>query len=213
MGPSVTLIAAGGAGDIVQPYWDQGPGCSGWMCGPGSNMGGFPVLDGRASDFRSGPDAIRPFADIPQGRYWPVLSNLPDGYALSQILFNNHDLASQPMSLGGSGDLTFVLTSKVGAIAGSVRDGDGAGISHAGVALVPDSFSGNSDPRLIRVTESGANGDFSRKKLAPGKYRMVVLAGASRVNGRDAGFVADKMQNSEAVEVEAGQTKSIRLHP
>ena len=114
-----------------------------------------PVQDGR---FRA--DGIAP------GDYWPELfgagfpevHGLPDGYAV----LGGDD---QPVSIYGSTEVTFVVTSKPGAITGTVRDKDQYPVAKSVVTLMPAG-----DPRRRRSTESGAAGEFSFRNVAPGKY-------------------------------------------
>ena len=86
------------------------------------------------------------------------MHGLPDGYAV----LGGDD---QPVGIYGSTEVTFVVTSKPGAITGTVRDKDQYPVAKSVVTLMPAG-----DPRRRRSTESGAAGEFSFRNVAPGKY-------------------------------------------
>jgi hypothetical protein len=105
--------------------------------------------------------------EVHPGQYWPEFS-LPDGYAVTRILFGGVDVSDRPVSVSGPGELTFVVTSKPGAIAGVVRDRNQNPVKGATVRLT----SPFGDPRRSPETQSGANGEFGFRNLRPGKYSI-----------------------------------------
>jgi Carboxypeptidase regulatory-like domain len=110
---------------------------------------------------------------LPPGRYWAQLNHLPSGYAQTVI----------EVGLYGPTELPLIVTSKAGAILGTVRDEDQSPVKGAPVVLMGDSPM--SKPML-----SGTAGDFRFSDLAPGKYTV----------------------NGVPVEVGPGQTVTVTVH-
>lgn len=148
---------------------------------------------------------------IPPGEYWPLLIGLPAGYAVTQVLFDGA-AARGTMSLTSQGTaLTFVVTSHPGAVTGIVRDEDQVPVRGASVALLPDPLPDRIGPDAIRPAESGNDGAFVFRDVAPGNYRAVVLTAADRSHERDAGYLRELTPKADRIEVRAGQSVSVNL--
>ena len=138
------------------------------------------------------------------GEYWPLLRGLPEGYAV--VSPRNETIAlSAPDT-----PITFVLTSRPGAISGIVRDEAQAPMHGASVLLMPDPLPDKVAPEVIQVQESGMDGGFAFRNLAPGKYRALVLTGADRDRQGDVAYLRDQGAG-EAIEVQAGQSVVVNL--
>ncbi len=109
---------------------------------------------------------------VARGEYWPQLDGLPDGYAVSGILFDGASTAWRPVTLNGSDEITFQVTSRPGTVTGTVRDQNQATIKGAEIYLVPDIYRDVPDPPVTMRMLSGANGEFKFKNLAPGGYSI-----------------------------------------
>jgi hypothetical protein len=92
---------------------------------------------------------------LPPGRYWAQLNHLPSGYAQ----------AMTQVGLYGPTELSLVVTSKPGAIVGTVRDEDQSPVSGAAVVL-------GSDSPLSKRAWAGTAGEFRFSDVAPGKYTV-----------------------------------------
>lgn len=115
-----------------------------------------------AVDTAAYPEGGRFFLNrVSEGKYWPHLTGLPGGFAVTRILVGGVDTGGHPVTLGGPVEIAFVVTSKPGAIAGTVPDKDQA------VELVQ--IFGEQAKQVVR---SGLHGEFSFRNLAPGKYRI-----------------------------------------
>ena len=110
---------------------------------------------------------------LPPGRYWAQLNHLPSGYAQTVV----------QVALYGPTELALEVTSKAGAILGTVRDEDQSPVNRAPVVLMADS-------PLSKRTQSGAVGEFRFSDVAPGKYTV----------------------NGVPVEVGSGQTVTVTVH-
>jgi hypothetical protein len=183
---------------------------SGWFAqlkSGGSTVSGIislrsiPVEAGR---FRQ--ESIRP------GEYWPQLMGLPDGYSVAQVLFTGSTSRYSAMTLTAPDTgLTFVLTSHPGAIAGVVRDHDQAPLKGAEVILLPDPVPDKAGPAAILAEDSGDDGGFVFRNLAPGNYRAVVLTPAEQASEGDMVYLGAQAARADPIEVRAGQTAVANL--
>ena len=92
---------------------------------------------------------------LPPGRYWAQLNHLPSGYAQTVV----------QVGLYGQTELSLAVTSKPGAIVGTVRDEDQSPVNGAAVVL-------GSDSPLSKRAKSGTAGEFRFSDVAPGKYTV-----------------------------------------
>jgi hypothetical protein len=109
---------------------------------------------------------------VARGEYWPELDGLPDGYAVTGVLFDGASTAWRPVLLNGSDEITFVVTSRPGIITGTVRDQNQATVKGAEVTLLPDTYRDVPDPPVVMRMLSGASGEFKFKNLPPGRYSI-----------------------------------------
>ncbi len=140
--------------------------------------------------------------------YAPMIRNLPDGYAVSDVLYGNVSIGDGPFSLEGTGQLIFVITSKAGGISGKIGDIDEKPAPKHTLLLVPDSFTARSSLVRILGSDSDANGAFAFRNLAPGKYRLMILKD-QRLNALS---VAAQMPEGETIEVRPSETSVVTLH-
>ena len=131
----------------------------------------------------------------------PTLRDLPDGYAVADVLYGNTPIGDAPFHLEGTGQITFVITSKAGGISGKI---DG---KHR-VLLVPDSFTTRPSGFRIAGADSDANGVFAFRNLAPGKYRIVIM----KDQRLDVYAITEQMPEGETVEVRPSETTVIVMH-
>jgi hypothetical protein len=147
---------------------------------------------------------------IPPGDYWPQVT-LPEGYAVVQMRFDGASALNNVMTLSGpDAPIAIVVTSRPGVVGGMVRSDDQAPVREATVALLPDPLPDKVSPATIQYAESGENGSFVFKDVAPGMYRAVVLVGNEDVHGSDSGL-RERAAKAEALEVRAGQSVSVSL--
>ncbi len=144
--------------------------------------------------------------------YWPQLNALPDGYAIAQILFEGATPTGSTITLSAPDTpLTFVVTSRPGAIAGVVRDDNQDPVRGAEVVLLPDPLPEKVGPEVIQTHQSGDDGGFAFRNLAPGKYRALVLRDADLASEGDPDSLRQRAAGVEAIEVAAGQMVRVEL--
>ena len=169
-----------------------------------------------------GPMTIRGSAVSQTGRfqqewlhpseYWPQLSRLPDGYAIAQILFDGASPRNSTMTLSAPDtSLTFVVTSRPGAITGVVHDDNQGVVRGAEVVLLPDPLPDKVAPEVIQTQESGQDGSFAFRNLAPGKYRLLLLTEADRAGKGDPEYLRQRSMDVDAIEVTAAQVVRVEL--
>jgi len=152
-------------------------------------------------------ESIRP------GEYRPLLLGLPLGYAVAQVLSAGSSARDSAVTLSAPGTpIAFVVTSRPGAVAGVVRDENQVPVRGAAVALLPDPLSDTAFAfRAFRTGESGDDGAFAFKDLAPGKYRAVVLTEPKSVSLNDVAYLRERAASAEPIELRAGQLVTVNL--
>jgi hypothetical protein len=171
------------------------------VSGVRAGVWGGPVSGGR---FRK--EFVRP------GEYWPLMMDLPDGYAVSEIDFGGSKTPYGTVNLTARDTpITVVLTSRAGSLAGVVRDEDQNPLRGAVVVLLPDPVPEKIGPGAIWAEVAGEGGAFVFRNLAPGKFRAVVLTGEDRAFQGDQGYLRERALKRDAIEVMAGQTVSVSL--
>ncbi|MGA3241848.1 MAG: carboxypeptidase regulatory-like domain-containing protein [Bryobacteraceae bacterium] len=145
------------------------------------------------------------------GEYWPQL-RLPPGYAVAQALFEGSSPRNTSMTLSGPATpLTFVVTSRPGAVAGVVRDDNQTAVRGVSVVLLTDPLPDQVAPGMVRVEEAGDDGSFAFHDLAPGKYRALVLTRPDRAYEGDPGYLREQAERVDSFEVRAGQLVNVTL--
>ena len=76
------------------------------------------------------------------------------------------------MAVFGAAEVTLSLTSKAGAIAGTLRDGNQNPLKGEFVELIPDLVGEGPDSVMNMRIPSGPSGEFFFRDLAPGKYTV-----------------------------------------
>jgi hypothetical protein len=171
------------------------------VSGVRAGVWGGPVRGGRF-----GREFVRP------GEYWPLVMDLPDGFAVAEIGFGGSKTPYGTVSLtAGDTPISIVLTSRAGSLAGVVRDEDQNPLRGAMVVLLPDPVPEKIGPASVWAEESGEGGAFVFRNLAPGKFRAVVLTGEDRAYQGDPGYLRERALKRDAIEVVAGQTASVSL--
>jgi Carboxypeptidase regulatory-like domain len=144
--------------------------------------------------------------------YWPQLNGLPDGYAVAQVLFEGASPSGSTITLSTPDTpLTFVLTSRPGAIVGTVRDDNQDPVRGAEVVLLPDPLPDKVGPEVVQTRQAGDDGGVSFRNLAPGKYRALVLSHADLAGEGDPDYLRQRAADVEAIEVGAGQVVRMEL--
>ena len=163
--------------------------------------------------FRGGPVTV-PFTEgqfhakgfVPTV-YDATLRDLPKGYALADVLYGNASIGDLFFPLEGTGQLTFLVTSKPGAITGTIRHSGDQPVPKCFLLLAPDSFSMQSSMFRIAQTESDPTGAFAFHDLAPGKYRLLVL----KDQGLNPASIAALMPGGQTVEVRPSATTDVTV--
>jgi hypothetical protein len=158
----------------------------------------------QAGKFRQ--DALRP------GEYWPQFARLPDGYAVAQILFDGATPRKSTVTLNAPDTaITVVITSRPGAIAGTVRTDDQSPAAGVSVVLLPDPLPEKPARETIHEMKTGDDGAFVFKNLAAGNYKALVFKPSELSDEGDTHRLAERAARVSATEVLAGQTVTLNL--
>ena len=148
------------------------------------------------------------------GYYWPRANNLPEGYAVAQILAGGLPTDGLVPVDSPETPITVVLTSRPGAVAGVVRDSDQNAVPGSTVALFPEPLTDRTDRGRIQAQVSAKDGSFAFRDLPPGRYRAIVLTDADVEDVESEGstaFLRRKAEGTEAIEIASGRTVTVEL--
>jgi hypothetical protein len=147
---------------------------------------------------------------LPQGRYWLELQDTAaDTYVVSATVAGR-DILRDGIPLEADSELELVLASPGGVMQGIVRDSNGNTLSHAVVALVPDSPMRSAGP-LYRSDISDVRGRFEIRGIAPGSYRLFAWTELEGAAYRNPEFMKEFDERGTPVRIEKGQRLSMDL--
>ncbi len=138
------------------------------------------------------------------------VSRLPAGWTLQAVLLDGVDITDTPVDFRGRDTphaLRLLVTSRTGLVSGVVRDETGAAAIGARVVVFAESESAwGFRSRLIRATESGAEGRYAIDGLLGGQYFVVATPYLEDGSWMDPGVLRRLRLMAELVTVpEAGR--------
>ncbi len=169
------------------------------------------------SPMMRGPVAADGTFSVPHvapGRYTPVLSGLPDGWAIDTATFGQVDAADQHITIEHDrqyvADIT--LTNRSAGVQGTLTNADGDPISSHTVILFPeDRAMWLPLSRRIRVTQPGQDGTYALTLLPPGDYRIVALLDPEAGREFDPQWLGELYPLSERLTLGPGETRTLPI--
>ncbi|MFN7937598.1 MAG: carboxypeptidase-like regulatory domain-containing protein [Bryobacteraceae bacterium] len=138
------------------------------------------------------------------GEYWPDLRGLPQGYAVSEILAEGTKLV-EPLGVETAPrSLTFVVTSGLGTLAGTISGG-------SALILFQEPIGERVNGVLLRSIHPDQEGGFTSPGLPAGKYRAVILTEEEGPLYRDSVYLRKRVVVAPQVEIKAGETTKVAL--
>jgi len=129
------------------------------------------------------------------GLYWPRLTGLPEGQAITAVLVNNVEQPNGSIGIeSGAPELAFAVTDDVGVLTGKGEAG-------AEVIAIREPYAEYLDQTMLPRTRSDENGNFALDNLAPGKYKIVTLTGEEELLAHNEKFLRRKADSAESVEL------------
>jgi protocatechuate 3,4-dioxygenase beta subunit len=121
-------------------------------------------------------------SEINPERYALEIQNLPQEFCVKSARFGDVDALENGIDLidGAAAPLQIVLAGTAASVVGSVKDGDGAAVAEATVALVPQQAARQKQPPFYRSSKTDSSGSFKFAGLIPGNYRVYAW---TRVDG------------------------------
>jgi hypothetical protein len=169
-----------------------------WQSGPVRATVMLRSVDGGASrtvvatqDVSDGPLRL---LDIPPGRYWVDVTNLPKDVYVKWIRFGEQDVTATPLKVSqGNSEpaLEVMLSDKTATLSGVVLGASGGPVRIAQVMLAPASRELERVSRLVKGTVSGAGGTFRFEGVAPGQYVVLAFEDAEPGLAEDPEFRAE----------------------
>jgi hypothetical protein len=162
-----------------------------------------------------GPVAADGTFSIPHvapGRYTPVLSGLPDGWAIDTAMFGQVNAADLHITI--EHDRPYVaeitLTTRSAAVSGTVTNADGDPISSHTIVIFPEDRSmWLPQSRRIRVTQPGPDGTYSVTLLPPGDYRIATLLDPEAGREFDPQWLGELYPQSERLTLGPGEARTL----
>jgi hypothetical protein len=178
------------------------------------------TLSERTSTIRVDTTGQFTTAGLPRGRYFLRLSDSPVGWMFKSAMHGGRDLSDVAVELL-AGDVTGVgltFTDRWTSFSGLVLPSQGVptGMAiDATVLLFPvDPQFWNdpaSNPRRIRSTGTGKNGEFTFASVPPGEYYAVAVTDESANDWQDAGFMQTLTRFATRVTIDEGEHKKLDL--
>jgi hypothetical protein len=182
----------------------------------------FDSADGRslASPFigRSplGADGQFSSAQLPLGRYYLRVNNLPAGWTLKSAMFEGRDVSDVPLSLDhDASGVVVTLTDRPCNLNGRVQGLSGARDAGATVLVFPADGAAWIDyginPRRLRSIRTDKDGAFQAGGLPAGDYLVIAIADEAAVNWQDPRTLQALVRLATPVKLGDGETRSLEL--
>jgi hypothetical protein len=143
--------------------------------------------DGRTADLTSvargrvDPNGSFTTMGVPAGKYVLRVSNAPQGWSLRSATFGGRDITETAVELGTNNATGVVLsfTDRPSEVNGTVRDASGNPDPRASVLVFPVERTAwvdtGSQPRRLKTSRTGKEGNFRIGNLPPGEYHIVAI--------------------------------------
>ncbi len=146
-------------------------------------------------------------------RYVLEIQNLPEEFYVKSARFGDVDALENGIDLtgGAPAPLQIVLGGTAAAIVGSVKDGNGAAVAEATVALVPQEAGRQRQPLFYRSSRTDPSGNFKLTGLIPGEYKVYAW---TRVDGEpwvSAEFLKPLESKGKSVTLRDGGSQMVEL--
>ncbi len=182
----------------------------------------FDAADGRpfASPFigRSplGGDGQFSSAQLPPGRYYLRVNNLPAGWALKGAMFEGHDVSDVPLSLDRDvSGVVVTLTEHPCDLNGRVQGVSGTRDAAATVLVFPTEsvawIDYGNNPRRLRSLRTDKDGAFQAMGLPAGDYLVIAIADEAAVDWQDPKTLQALVRVATPVKLAEGETRSLEL--
>jgi hypothetical protein len=182
--------------DLPQGAWQNSPlGATVMLRG---SDGGPSRAIAATQDLPGGPFRLR---DIPPGRYWVDVTNLPAGFYVKWIRFGEQDVTTVPLKISQGGvepQIEVMLSDRTATLSGVVVGSSGGPVQ---VMLAPASRELERVARLVKGTVSGASGAFRFEGVAPGQYVVLAFEDAEPGLAEDPEFRARFLESATEVEL------------
>ncbi len=137
----------------------------------------------------------------------------PGGGYVKSIRAGQRDLAAPLIGTSQmTGPLTITIARDGGRVDGAVKDLGGAAVEGASIALVPEGRLADW-PDLVRATESGKDGRYDLRDIAPGDYKLFVWDSAEPGAALDPDFRRPFEKLAVAVHIEANGHLMLDVKP
>jgi hypothetical protein len=152
-------------------------------------------------------------SEVNPERYALEVQNLPEEFYVKSARSGDVDALENGVDLtrGAPAPLQIVLGGTAASVVGSVKNGDGAAVAEATVALVPQEAARQKQPLFYRSSRTDASGGFKLTGLIPGAYKVYAW---TRVDGEpwvSAEFLKPLESKGKSVNLRDGGSETVEL--
>ena len=152
-------------------------------------------------------------SEINPERYVLEIQNLPEEFYVKSARSGDVDALENGIDAtgGAPAPLQIVLAGTAAGIVGSVKDGDGAAVAEATVALVPQEAARQKQPPFYRSSQTDSSGNFKLSGLIPGNYKVYAW---TRVDGEpwvSTEFLRPLESKGKSVTLRDGGSETVEL--
>ena len=161
------------------------------------------------------PDGSFVFTNVSADRYSVDISGMPRGFYLKSVRLGSQDALDTDLDLTQAPErpLEIVLSANPGALGGLVTSADGAPVSGAVVAVVPQSAQRRQRPDWYRAATTDAGGKFAMADLRPGDYKLFAWEDVEDGAWMDPVFLKPFEEKGQPLTVREGVSGTVELKP
>jgi hypothetical protein len=152
--------------------------------------------------------------NVPPGKYWVDLANVPQGFYVKSIRFGEQDGTAAPLLVRESdkSPLDVTLSDKTATLSGVVETARGKPVGISQVVLAPASPNLAAVSRLVKGAVSNASGAFQFTNVTPGDYFLLAFEDTQPGEAEDPEFRAAFQGDAVEVSISPASSKTATLY-
>ncbi len=153
---------------------------------------------------------------LPPGRYYVRINNLPAGWVLKSAMWNGRDVSNVPLPVDADvSGLVVTFTDRSSTFSGQVQTATGASDLSATVLVFPAEPAAWTDygslPRRLMAIRVDRNGHFQTPNLPAGNYQLIAIPDESSANWQDPKVLQTLARQATSITLGDGESRSASL--
>jgi hypothetical protein len=153
---------------------------------------------------------------LPPGRYYMRVNNVPAGWTLKAAMWNGQDISNTPLKLERDvSGVVIAFTDRPSVLSGQAQTASGAPDPSATVLIFPVDSGAWVDygafPRRLRAVRVGRDGRYLETGLPPGEYHVVAIDEETSANWQDPRTLQALARLATAVTLSDEESRSLML--